>query len=385
MQGTHTKIRRLEQSLYWSCFKSESEFRIELPLPQSELSTFDFPNLFPSPPSPAPGDIREGACSEMYKSSSTGNIESHLSPNDHHVDNGGVRAPTQTDEQRELRQHAKQLCSEEESWYYYLTEIALRRIGNQIVNAFFRQHRSSWLNPKPLLRVAQLFEAQISSWSAHLPPAMQHYETTFMIRAPHLSAAGESASNNVSRELGWAVENRLLEMQTWLYQPFLYYLIHVGMEDHDAPERHHRYRPRWYSDSDYVIGPQTPSSLDNEDLTVLRSLVVSGIECNLKTLGVRTLRHRHHGLWFDLRSTMCASLILLAIVKSGNVSWIPGGTEALLGVTLGRDSSSDMFEPIGGEIAKVISQFNFWAVECPDLIQYRNLLEEAVRDTIALP
>lgn len=29
-----SKQRRLEESMYWSCFKSESEFRVELPLPQ---------------------------------------------------------------------------------------------------------------------------------------------------------------------------------------------------------------------------------------------------------------------------------------------------------------------------------------------------------------
>ncbi|KND86360.1 hypothetical protein TOPH_09021 [Tolypocladium ophioglossoides CBS 100239] len=36
-----------------------------------------------------------------------------------------------------------------------MTEIALRRIGNRIINAFFRQDCSSWLNIKPLLRMAQ--------------------------------------------------------------------------------------------------------------------------------------------------------------------------------------------------------------------------------------
>lgn len=52
-----SKTGRLEQRLYWSCFKSEAEFRVELPLPQSEIADYDFPHLFPSPPSPLPTDI----------------------------------------------------------------------------------------------------------------------------------------------------------------------------------------------------------------------------------------------------------------------------------------------------------------------------------------
>jgi hypothetical protein len=34
------------------------------------------------------------------------------------------------------QKHIKRLYNEEGSWYYYLTEAALRRIGNRIINAF---------------------------------------------------------------------------------------------------------------------------------------------------------------------------------------------------------------------------------------------------------
>lgn len=54
LSAAERKTKRLEQSLYWSCFKSECEFRVELPFPQSELSLGEYPNLFPSPPSPNP-------------------------------------------------------------------------------------------------------------------------------------------------------------------------------------------------------------------------------------------------------------------------------------------------------------------------------------------
>ncbi len=149
LNTTDRKSRRIEQSLYWSCFKSESEFRVELPLPQSEVSTWEYPSLFPSPPSPLATDIVQSNTLDNEP-----NVESPLSTS--HSVTDSVAA------ELEIRQHARRLCNEEESWYYYLTEIALRRIGNRIVNAFFRHEPTSWLNIKPLLRIAQEYEAQVS-------------------------------------------------------------------------------------------------------------------------------------------------------------------------------------------------------------------------------
>lgn len=395
------KVRRLEQSLYWSCFKSECEFRVELPLPQSEIGTWEYPALFPSPPSPIPVDHpSEPAISGPLGHPSTGSGDMLLSS----LTRFDTSSPL-SDEEQELRQHAKRLCNEEESWYYYLTEIALRRIGNRIINTFFRRDRISWLNIRPLLRIAQEFEAQVSSWSAHLPPAMLHYETTSIIRAPHLNTLNEGTGNYVSRELSWATDNRLLEMQTWLYQPFLYYLIHVGgltppsssdftynegtNESHRSPHSHinsllNPY-PSSLSQTMQPVGVTTRSEaatspLDADDISVLRSLITSGIECNLKTIDVRSLRHRHHGLWYDLRSTMCASLILLAIVKSGNTAWIPGGTEILWGPSSPAPKHVGATAAIGGRIGKVIEHFEFWAAESPDLLRHKEVLEAVLRD-----
>ncbi|KAJ6781328.1 hypothetical protein PWT90_03448 [Aphanocladium album] len=363
LNSTTRKLKRLEQSLYWSAFKSECEFRVELPLQQSEISMGEYPDLFPSPPSPIPIDITPGS------EDLTSDDQTFISA-----------------EELELRRHAVRLCNEEESWYYYLTEIALRRIGNRIVNTFFRQGRSAWImNLKPLLRMAKEFEAQVSSWSAHLPPAMQHYETASVIRAPH-----EGTSNHVTRELSWAVDNRLLEMQTWLYQPFLFYFIHVA-----KPNLIRRMaiakntEPRISSllnspESTSLSGERVETihdipKLDNEEVELLHSLVASGIECCLKTIDVRSKCHRHHGLWYDLRSIMTASLILLAIIKSGQAAWIPGGADAVWGPTPGQYWHGSQ-DPIGGKIGKVLTQFEFWAEESPDLVRYKDILESLVRD-----
>lgn len=38
--------------IQWSCFKSEIEMRVELPLALSTITSFEYPSLFPTPPTP---------------------------------------------------------------------------------------------------------------------------------------------------------------------------------------------------------------------------------------------------------------------------------------------------------------------------------------------
>lgn len=374
-QGPHNVTqRRLEESMYWSCFKSESEFRVELPLPQTELSHYSHPSLFPSPPSPATGRVPEVAVLDD-ESTTAGSPLVRTRTMSHH------RAGSSANEDLEIRRHAKELCNEEESWYYYLTEIALRRIGNRIINAFFG-HRSfdDWLHVKDMLAIALEYDAQVSAWSANLPLAMQHWEMSEAIRAPMYSTLAEGTGSAVSRELSWAIDNRLLEMRSWLYQPFLYYLIHKRYAstsvDHLVNSHHHPTSlsalPSTRNEFLMALFQETPS-LDEDEALLLYHLLCSGIECNLKILDVRSLRHRHHGLWYDLRAAMCASLILLAVVKSGNEHWIPGGAQVLWG----NPSPPDYV--IGGRIAHVLVEFDFWSVESPDMVRHRGVLEEVTR------
>ncbi len=110
-------------------------------------------------------------------------------------------------------------------------------------------------------------------------------------------------------------------------------------------------------------------NLSAEDAAILYHFITSGIDCNLKILDVRSLRHRHHGLWYDMRSLMTASLILLAIVKAGYEAWVPGGVSVLWG-----------YEGNGGRIGHIVDEFGFWAEESPDLRRHRDVLEEVTAD-----
>ncbi|KAF2225484.1 hypothetical protein BDZ85DRAFT_231295 [Elsinoe ampelina] len=347
---------RLEQSLYWSCFKSESEFRVELPLSITDICTGHHPRMFPIPPTPpepsgeSSPDIHVGHM----------NIDSPISRA------GPALSATSTG----LR---KKRPGEEESWYYYLTEIALRRIGNRIINTFFRSDPKEWMDVTPLLGIALELDAQVSSWSANLPPAMQHWQMTASIRDPNVDV-----SNHMSQELSWAIDNRLLEIRSWLYQPFLYCAIHGGIARagsasptlvHGIPSASHGAAG---SDSGYPVGN---TSTDN-NAGRLQHLITSGVECDMKILDSRIFSHRHHGLWFDLRSLMSASLILLALVRSGHHALIPGGVEVLWG------SGISTPDQIGGKIGRVLSHFAFWTTYSPDMVRHREVLEDITRQTM---
>ena len=381
-----SKRCRLEQSLYWSCFKSESEFRVELPLSQSEIATYHPPHMFPSPPSPPNVDLVDTQMSPLSAALPDPSFD-HI----RRLTNESTSSSFDR-EAWELRQHAKQLCNEEESWYYYLTEIAIRRIGNRIINTFFRQDHASWLNVKPLLRIALEFDTQLSSWSANLPQVMKHYETTYTIRAPAMVALNDGTANHVSRELSWAIDNRLLEARSWLYQPFLYYLIHSS--DISPAQGHAVYRNSLGVNG---VDPVTPgeasfafgrNASDTDEESVLLHLIAAGVECNLKIIDVRSLRHRHHGLWYDLRSLMTASLILLALVKSGHEAWIPGGAELLWGSSIVTYDSLDQHsmpsQAIRGKIGHVLGSFNYWSTESSDMVRHYEVLEATTREVRSL-
>jgi hypothetical protein len=390
-----TKLeRRIEQSLYWSCFKSECEVRVELPLPQSEIAEFEYPNLFPSPPSPAATDVSPRTTSPSVLHQGDELDFGHMLG----APETSTESPHLQYDNLDIRRHSKRLCNEEESWYYYLTEIALRRIGNRIINTFYRQDHCSWMDIKPLISIALEFDAQVSTWSANLPPAMQQYETSSSIRAPRFDSPQNDRHSSASKELSWATENRLLEMRSWLYQPFLYYAIHIGyltgqsslggverVSNSHSHEEHH-------SDIYNVLSDGKPS-LHPQDANVLHNMIVSGVECNLQILDARSLLHRHHGLWFDLRAIITSSIILLALIKSDNAGLIPGGPEVLFGSNfraifieqVQKTPTIPESPPpvVGGKLGKVFHALWFWEEECPDMRKSRKLLEGMTHEVIA--
>ncbi|KAL6412655.1 hypothetical protein AUP68_03860 [Ilyonectria robusta] len=301
-----SRTRRLEQRLYWSCFKSECEIRVELSLPESTLAALQYPDLFPSPPveetdpSPSPSTTAfDPSYSDFASPSSGGSQKRH------------------TKSMNESQQH---------SWYYYLTEIALRRIGNRILNALYKNGNvpGYGVPVMEMLEIAADFEKQLGQWQSNLPASVK-YSHTNLLTIP-------------SNELAYMVRGRTLEIQSWLYRPFLYYAIHHPSSDHFRP----------------AMEP-----------FVQKALVYGS--AHIRGLGVR---HRHHGTWYALRTGMAEALSLLAAVKSGVVDMGDGtGEYGGMGEGGWRETVKQMIEILG-----------YWEAESVDVGRSKVVLEELLQD-----
>ena len=195
----------------------------------------------------------------------------------------------------------------------------MRRISNRIVNTFYRKDHTEWLDINPLIPMAEEFESQISSWSANLPVVMQY------------ESGSIDGVESPSKELGWATANRLLEMKAWLYRPFLYYAIHTPTLALDAP--------------------------DNQ---ALRRFVDAAMDCNHSIIQNRSVRHRHHGIWFDIRALVTAAVVLTAVIKSRTVN-VPSNWENSFQI--------------------IINNIQFWEEESPDLPKTKSIVEELLADS----
>lgn len=447
LQSMNRQARRLEQTLYWSCFKSEVELRVELPLAQSTIASFEYPSMFPTPPtpqmpSPTSGTFGSGSSGGPSGNSGPTGLSSSAFPGTsspwHQVLDATYghslrefRVGTESSGSEDSthsplhafqgpRSHNGAPYNEEESWYYYLTEVALRRISNRVVNAFHRDSRDSWLQPEKWVALATEFDTQIASWAETLPAAIQTSQASPMRQGRHMSistefslsgagAGGAQSStgfqssdapsagpgplsggignglgssfgvggggggsmtsggdyftrqDSVSRELGWCTENRLLEMRSWLYQPALYCRIHQSRL------------------SDGVTQPWT--LLPQNQSLPFRKLVSAGIECNLKILHWRALLHRHHGTWFDIRAVFCAIVTLCALAR-GNPSDVPfclflGSEDARYQPD--RSCGKHMLTCINFDT--VFARLQYWEDETVDVRPSRILTQELVEDT----
>jgi hypothetical protein len=96
------------------------------------------------------------------------------------------------------------------SWYYYLSEIASRRIANRIFNGFYKTGPQSWFSVPMarMQRIAEELDAQLVQWSEHIP---------------HPVAFEDQPSSD---ELTSMLQGRFLELRERVWRPFLYLVIH---------------------------------------------------------------------------------------------------------------------------------------------------------------
>ncbi|KAH6884451.1 hypothetical protein B0T10DRAFT_130882 [Thelonectria olida] len=179
LRNTHT--HHLEQRVFWSCFKAESELAPELGLQTSDLRQFGNPCLFPSPPETLSIDQA------------------------HHAEDGF------------LADHSE---AEERGWFFYLAEISLRRTINDALDLLYRKDEKHWMNNiKLLVSQHEEQERQVLLWHSSLPTPIQFPDT-----------------KPAEHELSFYLQGRFLEWRLYLLRPFIYYALHNPLDPATGPQ-----------------------------------------------------------------------------------------------------------------------------------------------------
>ncbi|OBT99227.2 hypothetical protein VE01_02745 [Pseudogymnoascus verrucosus] len=202
-----------EECTYWTCWKSEIEMHLELSPPGFRILDLWYPDKFPDPP-----------------------------------------RHTITDSDR--------------SWFFYLAEIALRRLANRILAFIALDHNMD--NPQDIARAhenAAEFEQEANDWVQSLP-------------SPH---GLDRSSDDV---LNFILEGHLGNCYEFIYWPFIKHTI-------NSPFRN-------LSTDEYVR----------------KGLQVAMDRLNLNRPG---FKHRHHGTYYLIRSCTRSAFVLLAAHFKGNL------------------------------------------------------------------
>jgi len=158
-------------------------------------------------------------------------------------------------------------------WYYYLGEIALRRLGNRILNFFHKAH-----HPKIDIDAVAGFEQQAADWIRSLPSVL-NFELT-----------GQSPGGDLVDSLKFILDGHLLDCYEMLYWPFLTEIILHGLPA--APAGSYQHQPL--------------------EQLAYKSLHICVQRIHKNEHGFFS---RHHGTWLMLRSCTRSALVLLAARK----------------------------------------------------------------------
>lgn len=171
---------------------------------------------------------------------------------------------------------------EEDSWYFFLSEIALRRITDQVAEVVSKYidakvYSQQSPNIEELIPIVAEFERQAEELREHLPPA---------IKFPDVPHVASTEWKQYSRGRYY----RVLEL---MHRPFLFTAIH-----------------------------------ETDCSPVVRALAEKGLLNALRYIEHSRLNHRHHGTWLQLRNQLKETSLLLAASKSAMGLMMPHGWEA---------------------------------------------------------
>ncbi|RAO69970.1 uncharacterized protein BHQ10_005982 [Talaromyces amestolkiae] len=237
----HLGSINVKEALGFAIWKSTCELRTELVLPPSVLEDYEVLRPFPSPPNLEDPSIRRVS------------IDSEL------------------------------------GWYYYLAEIAIRHIINDLLKC----HVYDFDNIQPadvaqMIHTTELFEAQIFEWRSSLPTRLQ-FEISTDFNLPE-----------VNDLMTVVLRQRYLSSLELTYRPLLRICTDFPLEDFQGYDE------------------------------LLRSKVAAIASENLRLSYLKILRlsrKLHHGTWFQLRSLTGSCLRFAAAEKAQRDRKLAGAQE----------------------------------------------------------
>lgn len=183
------RSRHIEQRLYWSCVRAESELRAELQLPTSGLQ-FKYPDLFPYLSLPDGSEQRLEVPPTQFEMA----YESPCGPATH-------PSPLSTTSLEP---------EEQRSWLLYLAEISLRKIMNSTLEMLYANGQQFWVaNSYQVLHRGSVLKEELLGWRAHLPDALKF-----------------SDQEVPDTEYSLFLKTRYLTCWEWIHRPFLYLMLH---------------------------------------------------------------------------------------------------------------------------------------------------------------
>ena len=206
-------------------------------------------------------------------------------------------------------------------WYFYLAEIALRRLGNRILNYIYTTKPTETGTPDSEMIESILgFEQQAADWIRSLPRGLGLDES---------SPGGTADESELHRTLKFILSGHLLDCYEMMYWPFV---------------------------ADAINGDADSLASTTRDFTQ-KALNVCYDRIQKNEPG---FYYRHHGTWLMLRSCTRSGLVLLAASRSGKA-------ESLL--------------PIGWKqtVGKIVDMLRFWRRESRDVEDRLRLVERMWR------
>jgi hypothetical protein len=223
-------------------------------------------------------------------------------------------------------------------WYFYLAEIALRRLGNRILNYVYQDSSSTTSQPH-IEQVVANFEDQADGWyDNYHPPIIKLSLLTFQNRNRlqslplqlKLDRSGNSndPQNSQNATLKFILNGHLLDCYEMMYWPFVIDAIHGRL----------------------------PSS------TTAKVFARKGLAVCVQRIQQNEpgFCHRHHGAWLMLRSCTRSAFVLVAAARCCS------------SLTLSSSMLPDGWQQ---SLYKVIAMLSFWKDESTEVLDRLRILQ----------